>query len=86
MTSFYGGACFECCAMGIGLHVWKRGFLQGLDPPLELSCMGVTFAQTRMSLMLFGRLNATIGFSWNTVELRVCVNVLPVFANDVLYF
>jgi len=26
--------------------------------------MGVTFAQTRMSLRLFGRLNATFGFSW----------------------
>jgi len=41
-----------------------------------------------MSLRLFGRLNAIIGFSFlreNTVELCVCFNDLPVLVN-VLYF
>jgi len=32
------------CAMGISLHVWQRVFLHGLDSPLGLSCLGVTFA------------------------------------------
>jgi len=51
------------CAIGINLHVWQRDALHGLDSPLGLSCLGLTFALTRMSLRLFGRLNAIIGFS-----------------------
>ena len=50
------------CAMGISLHVWQRVFLHGLDFPLRLSCLGMTFNRTRMSLRLFGRLNAIIVF------------------------
>jgi len=53
----------NACAMGISLRVWQRVFLNGLDSPLGHSCLGVTFARTRMSLRLFGRLNATIGLS-----------------------
>jgi len=51
------------CAKSINLHVWQRALLHGLDSPVGLSCLGVTFAPTRMSLRLFGRLNAIIGFS-----------------------
>jgi len=43
------------CAMVISLH--------GLDSHVGLPCLGVTFALTMMSLRLFRRLNATIGFS-----------------------
>jgi len=38
------------CAMCINLHVWQRALLHGLDSPVGLSCLGVTFALTRMSL------------------------------------
>ena len=40
------------CAMGINLHVWQRALLHGIDSHV-----------TRMSLRLFGRQNAIIGFS-----------------------
>jgi len=51
------------CAIGINLHFWQRDVLHGLDSPLGLSYLGLTFALTKISLRLFGRLNAIIGFS-----------------------
>ena len=51
------------CTKGINLHDWQRDTLHGLDSFLGLSCLDLTFALTRMSLRLFGSLNAIIGFS-----------------------